>query len=90
MRLETLAFLLIGSAIITLSTGCTGLMQGQREGSFTLITDSQGLQAWSDYQVGVQTEAKAYDQDKPSSYWRNRDSQIKSLVISKGGANHGK
>ena len=69
--------------IMSLCTGCASTLQ--REGSFTLITDAQGLAAFSDYQIGIQNEAK----DK-ANYWQQRDTQTKALTISKGVTNHGK
>lgn len=66
-------------AILSLASGCASTLQ--REGAFTLLTDAEGLRAFSDYQVGVANEAKATP-EKPAQYWSFRG--LKPLTIGRG------
>jgi hypothetical protein len=69
--------------ILAVCSGCASTLQ--REGSFTLITDAQGLAAFSDYAIGVQNEATGKE-----NYWKERDTQHRALTIGKGVTQNGK
>lgn len=82
MRLETLAFILLGSSIITLSTGCSmvggeGLFTSENQGRFTLSADSAGLKEWGKAMNGLVVTGKALP-GETDSYWTNQGAETEA------------
>ena len=64
---------ILALACLVSISGCSS--QVQRAGGFNLMTDAEGLRAWSDSQIGLVTEGKNPKNVK-SAYWQNRDQML--------------